>query len=404
MNRNAAKIKIIAYSLSTLITITTAGCNLTRKSEDFEKKQDITFSQIEPEVVIDVSVKEEEYTEEIDDPENKSEEIIEEKEKFIKEPKEEVIEEKPEVIEDIKEPKEEVIEEKPEVVEDIKEPKEEVIEEKPEVVDNNQQIINALRSEYYNDLIQYDYLRYFVAEKIERYVDYKLEHPDKSFIDVITHVNIGLDKSFYTNIKIIDNPHCLTALVNKYNAVTEDFVPQNLQAISSQYASGTQLLIQFAKEAYENMAYAASKEGIKLTALSTYRSYDSQYKNYWSKVTVSRPQWHVDLFNARPGHSEHTLGLAVDINSFDQSFENTKAFKWLIENAHKYGFVLRYPKGKSHITGYNYEPWHYRFLGEELAKLVNESGLTYDEYYVRYIKEYEKVKEVTEEKQLVLNK
>ena len=87
-----------------------------------------------------------------------------------------------------------------------------------------------------------------------------------------------------------------------------------------------------------------------------------------------------DTFSARPGHSEHQTGLAFDVGAIDDDFANWPSGIWLKENAHKYGFIIRYPKGKQHITGYKYEPWHIRYLGVDLATKVYNSGLTLEEY------------------------
>ena len=89
--------------------------------------------------------------------------------------------------------------------------------------------------------------------------------------------------------------------------------------------------------------------------------------------------------SAREGHSEHQTGLAVDINSVSESFAKTKEGKWLANNSYKFGYILRYPKGKEDITGYSYEPWHFRYVGVKVATAVYESGLTFDEFHAMYI-------------------
>ena len=98
-----------------------------------------------------------------------------------------------------------------------------------------------------------------------------------------------------------------------------------------------------------------------------------------------RPSQTADTYSARPGSSEHQTGLAVDINAADDWFNNTKEAKWLANNAYKYGFILRYPKGKEYITGYQYESWHYRYVGEKVAKYIYEHDITYEEYYATFI-------------------
>jgi D-alanyl-D-alanine carboxypeptidase len=134
-----------------------------------------------------------------------------------------------------------------------------------------------------------------------------------------------------------------------------------------------------AKSALSKMIAAAKKDGIKLWICSGYRDYDLQsrlYNNYVKKDGKEK----ADTYSARPGHSEHQSGLAFDLNRTDSSFNGTPEALWIAANAHKYGFIVRYPEGKMDITGYKYEPWHVRYLGVELATSVYESGLTLEEY------------------------
>src|SRR5690606_25707577 len=117
-----------------------------------------------------------------------------------------------------------------------------------------------------------------------------------------------------------------------------------------------------------------------------YRSYSYQ-SNLYNRYVRSHGKTEADRFSARPGHSEHQTGLAFDFGGKNQahwlekSFEGTKEGKWLLANAHKYGFILRYPKGKEKITGYIYEPWHYRYVGSKKASEIKNSKLTMEEYF-----------------------
>jgi len=150
--------------------------------------------------------------------------------------------------------------------------------------------------------------------------------------------------------------------------------------LPSSYAPGG--LLKIFTSNFNNMKNDASKEGINLNIISGYRSYSSQnyiYNNYVKKDGKNK----ADTYSARPGHSEHQTGLAADINSLYTSFINTKEGKWLNENCHKYGFIIRYPKGKEEITGYIYEPWHIRYVGVELStKLYNNGNwISLEEYF-----------------------
>ena len=133
------------------------------------------------------------------------------------------------------------------------------------------------------------------------------------------------------------------------------------------------------EKAFNAMKEAAAKEGLNLFILSGYRSYDYQDKLY-HKYVREHGQASADTFSARPGHSEHQTGLALDVNLIDYRFADTPEGKWLAENCYKYGFIIRYQKEKEAITGYIYEPWHIRYLGSENALKVYESGLSLEEY------------------------
>lgn len=134
-----------------------------------------------------------------------------------------------------------------------------------------------------------------------------------------------------------------------------------------------------ANAALKRMQADASSLGLSLKLVSGYRSYNTQY-NLYNNYVRQNGQAKADTFSARPGYSEHQTGLAFDVGSTKGAFANTYESKWLAENCHLYGFIIRYPKGKTNITGYIYEPWHIRYLGVDVATKVKESGLTLEEY------------------------
>lgn len=119
--------------------------------------------------------------------------------------------------------------------------------------------------------------------------------------------------------------------------------------------------------------------GLNLKLVSGFRSYNTQANLYNNYVKING-QAKADTFSAKPGHSEHQTGLAFDVGSTKGAFAYTNESKWLSENCHLYGFIIRYPLGKTNITGYIYEPWHVRYLGVDTATKVKQSGLTLEEY------------------------
>ncbi len=134
------------------------------------------------------------------------------------------------------------------------------------------------------------------------------------------------------------------------------------------------------EEAFSLMKKAAAEKGMSIYISSGFRSFSSQ-KSIYNRYVSRDGKTLADTYSARPGHSEHQTGLSVDLNTITQSFGRTKEGKWVAEHCHEYGFIIRYPEGKSHITGYCYEPWHLRYVGVEAATKIARSGLCLEEYY-----------------------
>ena len=216
------------------------------------------------------------------------------------------------------------------------------------------------------------------GDLLDRYLAYGQLNPELSAQEIVTQVNMGLDFPFYQNISLCPQPDSLTVLVNKYNQLPGDYVPQ-LEPLGSQYGKGS--LHPQAAQAFRQMADAAAADGLRLQSVSAYRSYSTQTGLYRNYVNQSG-QTTADTFSAQAGHSEHQTGLALDINVARTSahFENTAEFSWLQEHCAQFGFILRYPQDKDAITGYRFEPWHYRYVGTEIAQICMEQNLTYEEY------------------------
>lgn len=252
-------------------------------------------------------------------------------------------------------------------------------------------IIYVVNHNFYNKDIQYTdkvislmKQKYFIMENLDRYLNYE-EDSDLDYI--ITMVNSNRDYDYYTNVEETDLSKGYLILVNKYHKLKNDYVPDNLVTIDSKYGRTLQLE-KTVYEAYIKMFDDAKKEDMNLYIRSPYRSYTTQnglYERYAAQDGYSK----ADTYSARPGYSEHQTGLAFDVTTPSTTlgtFENTKEFTWMKENAYKYGFILRYPKGKENITGYIYEAWHYRYVGEEVAKIIHDEDLTFEEYYEYYVK------------------
>jgi len=226
--------------------------------------------------------------------------------------------------------------------------------------------------------------KYFLEKNTARYLDYGNESNESSK-RIISIVNSNGDKEFYTDTKSSNLDDGNLVLVNKFYHLPDGWEPNDLVVLTSRYNSGkNSSMRKEAAEAFMKMSDAAMLDGITIKNASAYRSYDYQVSLYDGYVKRDG-KIKADIYSARPGYSEHQTGLCTDINIIDSSFDNTKESKWLLENAYKYGFILRFPKGKEEITGYEYESWHYRYVGVKAAKIIHEDDLTLEEYYAYYV-------------------
>lgn len=225
-------------------------------------------------------------------------------------------------------------------------------------------------------------INYFNYDNMDRYVTYYLKNKTLPLSHVITRVNIGLDYDYYKHTKIAPNLHTNLVLVNKYHYLEEDYIPKDLTELYEGYSAPGMYLVSDAALAYQKMAKDMEQENLSIRVISSYRSFEYQRRLY-EKYKKEDGIENADYYSARPGFSEHQTGLVIDIDNNVLSYEQfgqTKEFKWMQENAHNYGFILRYPKGKELLTGYTYEAWHYRYVGKETAKYIKKHNITFDEY------------------------
>ncbi|MBQ1994598.1 MAG: D-alanyl-D-alanine carboxypeptidase family protein, partial [Clostridia bacterium] len=220
--------------------------------------------------------------------------------------------------------------------------------------------------------VRYSGERYYISTQ---YLSEKKPSDKSDFVDPLAAERIVVDPTE-------GNPYLV--VVNAKRAADETYKPVLTEIFDTGY-----YMEEGVTPYYEEMYTAAKKDGITLTPYSAYRSYERQKNNYINLTKQYKSQYKLSEEDAArkaatvilpPGTSEHNLGLAMDICNTRDDFANTKEFKWLTENAHKYGFILRYTAEKQDITGIVPEPWHWRFVGVEYAEAIKESGLCLEEY------------------------
>lgn len=172
-------------------------------------------------------------------------------------------------------------------------------------------------------------------------------------------------------------------LVNRENELSKDYEPNNL-VVASVRTNKEMFLESETSSMLTKLFNKATEEGISLILVSGYRSYAYQQQLYNESIAANGLE-HTTKYVAKAGQSEHQTGLAADVvidgfGDLTEAFGETEAGKWLAENAHEFGFIIRYKKGKENITGYNYEPWHIRYVGVDVAREIENSNLTLEEY------------------------
>ncbi|MFU0799580.1 MAG: M15 family metallopeptidase [Xylanivirga thermophila] len=189
---------------------------------------------------------------------------------------------------------------------------------------------------------------------------------------------------------IVTSPDSILVLVNRNNNLPNGYVPKDLVTPNIQFTFKEDLpkkqMRKEAAEAIEALFAEAEKNGMKLYGVSGYRPYERQ-KQIFDQKALATGEAEAMKYVALPGQSEHQTGLAMDITSekgaknlLKEGFGKTPEYQWLKENAHKYGFIIRYPQGKEDITGYNYEPWHIRYVGVKSATKIFKKDITLEEF------------------------
>ena len=226
--------------------------------------------------------------------------------------------------------------------------------------------------------------KYYINNNVARYLDFGNSH-DTFVKKIIGIVNSNADLGFY-NVSYNSSLRANNLiLVNKFYYLEKDYTPDDLVVLSGQYNGGTNnKMRKEAANAFMKMVDAARLDNIILYNVSAFRGYDYQ-DDLYNKYIKQDGQTLADVYSAKPGYSEHQTGLSTDLNNVGDDFEGTDEANWLKENAYKYGFILRFPKDKEDITGYKYEPWHYRYVGKKTAKTIYEDDITLEEYYAYYI-------------------
>ncbi len=249
---------------------------------------------------------------------------------------------------------------------------------------NDQDVSEFTKRDKINYLEEFYSISYAKLRNYDRYVDYSNETGEDDETTVLA-VNLDMDKEDYSDPLIIRD-FSTDMLVNKHRSLTEDYEPDDLVSIDSEYAADdTQAGARIAVNAFISMYKDAKKDDLDLVINSSYRSYQDQvdlcdtYRELYGENYVQN-------YVAQPGFSEHQTGLSFDIGSRNSNiFAESDEYIWVQENAHQYGFIQRFPEGYEAITGFRAEPWHYRYVGKKIATYIYEHNISFEEYYAIFL-------------------
>lgn len=242
-----------------------------------------------------------------------------------------------------------------------------------EKIESKDKILNLLKD------------KYFMIDNLDLYLNY-YDDFDK-IRNLVEWVNVKGYLESFIDAEVSDASNDILMIASKIYTIKE-YIPEDLKEIPSEYImQGNNYLRSEALNAYIEMADAAREEGQYFYVSTSYRSYSFQELLY-NKYLLEDPMEVVDTYSSRPGYSDHQTGLTVDLRDYNKSFNDVKdtaPFLWLKDNSYKYGFIMRYPEGKEDITRYEYEWWHFRYVGEDVAKEIYDNQITFDEYYEYYV-------------------
>lgn len=244
---------------------------------------------------------------------------------------------------------------------------------------------NNLDYEYSEKLASLIHSDYFISSNLDRYMKYTKSN---NVGEIVALVNTNNDYEYYTNTSKANISKGKLVLVNKFHYLESDYVPE-LVKVDNMYANlDGNMMEKNAYEALKELITAADSEGYNIRVNYSYRDYETQegiYNSYKDK----KDEEYADGVSIRPGYSEHQTGLVAEVGVQAKyskgAFKTSGEYKWMKDNAYKYGFIMRYPEGKEYITGYSSESGHYRYVGLEAAKYIYEHNITFDEYYAYFV-------------------
>ena len=230
--------------------------------------------------------------------------------------------------------------------------------------------------------------KYFLYSNLDKYLEYQKENDEETNTKIVAIINTEANIDWYDNEKETDTSKGVLMLVNRMYGLNKSYKVEDIVDVPIKYAYDGMKLSKRLMNDLTDLCDVAYEEGYTFVVAESYRTYKEQKKLY-NNYANSFGQSEADLYVARPGHSEYETGLSLDLVPYNKTFKNPKKseeYKWLRENAYRFGFIFRFEEGKEDITKFDADTWRLRYVGIDAASMIKNEGICFEEYYAYFVK------------------
>lgn len=252
---------------------------------------------------------------------------------------------------------------------------------------SNNDIDKLMELKYDKNIVKFMGEKYFIYKNLSKYLDYKKENKLESYTNIVTIINTEANIDWFDNTKETDTSKNELMLVNRLYGLSKDYEPDDIIDVPSQYAYTGVKISNSIMDNITALIDAASEDEYTFVLADGYRSYSEQesiFERYKNAYGYSE----ADRIAARAGHSEYQTGISFTIVPLYKEYDKPKEspeYKWLSDNAYKYGFIFRFPDNKTSITGFEASTWRLRYVGSEAANIIKSEGICFEEYYAYFV-------------------
>lgn len=252
---------------------------------------------------------------------------------------------------------------------------------------NNEEIDNLMELKYDKNIVKFMNEKYFIYKNLSKYLEYKKDNKLESYTNIVTIINTEANIDWFDNTKETDRSKKELMLVNRLYGLSKDYEPDDIIDVPSQYAYTGVKISNSIMDNIVALIDAASDEGYTFVLADGYRSYSEQesiFERYKNAYGYSE----ADRIAARAGHSEYQTGISFTIVPLYKEYDKPKEsleYKWLSDNAYRYGFIFRFPEDKTDITGFEASTWRLRYVGSEAANIIKSENICFEEYYAYFV-------------------